>query len=128
MSEIIDQMVTHLEFLGYVPDRQEAFIRLTHTKYLNFVLKEFGGGVLLSDYFIGNAHAKETRPEFVDFVNKMNQQATVARFYLDDETDLVVEAWLPAFYDKAIFAATMDAWQRDGSRLLGHEQANSFLS
>ena len=41
------------------------------------------------------------------------QQAWAARFFWSGDWHLLVDAWMPGLYDKARFAAFLEAWEHD---------------
>ncbi|HJP34304.1 MAG TPA: hypothetical protein QGF95_27470 [Candidatus Latescibacteria bacterium] len=53
------------------------------------------------------------RKDIIDTVNSLNAAATVARFYIDDDGDTMMEAWFPGKYDKKLFGNFLEAWQGD---------------
>lgn len=127
-SSVLDDMATHLEFLGYELVRDSDWVGARHRTKLNLRLRDFAGGVLLSAVLFGNAAAKENRLDYLSFLNTMNQKAAVARFYADDDSDCTMEAWHPGLYERSKFGDFVSQWERDGERLLMAPEAQTYFS
>jgi hypothetical protein len=125
-SMILDQMVTHLQFLGYEVERDGDIAKARHQTRVNILLRDFRGGVLLTSIFGCKDEAKSDRVSYLDFINLMNQKATVVRFYADKDSDFFMESWLPGTYDRAIFGSFLDLWDEDITRL-AQADAEKFL-
>jgi len=110
---IIDQVVNHLEFLGYQITREEKFVRAKHEKNLNLVVQSFNTGVLFAAYIGSNDLGKRDLLGFMDCLNTMNQKALIPRFYKDKDGDLVIEAWYPHLYDKTQFGVFVEQLNAD---------------
>ena len=123
MSENLSEFGNHLEFGGYGVSPLDKGFRATHDSYLNFVYRPVGGGVLLTVYFNMNG----SHDERVEFCNNLNREAVCARFLVDKDEDFAMEGWFPGTYDRKGFAAFLDGWQRDGTRLMQHPDARTRL-
>ena len=118
MSDTIDRTVgRHLEYLGYeVHDHPDGWSYAVHPVRLNMHVRACELGVRLHCMlWIGNHVAN--RPVWLEFVNRANDSATLARFDFgrDDEGayHVRVRALLPATYKRRLFALLLDAWQED---------------
>jgi len=104
------EIVEHLEFLGYKVTSGEDKIEVSHPVFLNFVLRNYRGGLLISTYFIATEYGKANRSEFVEFANDLNKEAAASRFYIDKDGDLAIEAYYPGEYEKTRFGLFLDAF------------------
>ena len=125
-SMILDQMVTHLQFLGFEVERDGDIVKARHRTRVNILLRDFRGGVLLTSIFGCQDNAKRNRSGYLDFINLMNQRATVVRFYADKDSDFFMESWYPGTYDRALFGGFLDLWEEDVARLAGSD-AQKYL-
>ena len=48
-------------------------------------------------------YAQNNQVLYLDYINTLNEKATVVRFYNGKDNQFTVEAWIPDFYDKAAF-------------------------
>lgn len=108
-----DELKSHLEFLGYEITISDEVMRATHPTNLNVVLKGFRGGILVQSYLTASDYAKEHPTELMRFANTLNENATVARMYVDKDGDLALEAWFPGQYEKARFSLFLEEWHKD---------------
>lgn len=114
MATVIDQICTHLEFLGYETNKTDSgTIRATHKSYFNIIFKEYGYGVLFSAFFSSNPTAKSDRKGFLESVNSFNRIARVSRCYIDKDEDIAFEACMPSNYEKASFGTFMEIFNSD---------------
>jgi len=126
-STNLDQMVTHLQFLGYQVERDGDIVKARHQTKVNILLRDFRGGVLLTSIFGCQDNAKKNRSAYLDFINTMNQKAIIIRFYCDKDSDFFMEAWFPGAYERAVFGSFLDLWDEDIARL-SQSDAEKFLS
>lgn len=110
---ILDQVVNHMEFLGYQITREEKFVRAKHEKNLNLVMQSFNTGVLFTAFIGTNDLAKRDILGFMDCLNTMNQKAMIPRFYKDKDGDLVIESWYPHLYDRTQFGIFVEQLNTD---------------
>ena len=125
----LEQASNHLQFLGYeITDSGESKLA-RHSEKWNMVFKSYKGGLLFTAYLTGSDYAKNRRneTEYLKLINALNHAASVARFYIDDDQDLVMEAVWPADYDRSQFGAFMDLWDHDTrAQLLQLDAARFF--
>jgi hypothetical protein len=107
-----DPVKTHLEFLGYQVDQVEQGLRARHPLKVHIVVSYARGGIVVQTGFPGKIGADSEGPRFAA-VHKLNQQAWAARFFWSGDGHLLVDAWMPGLYDKARFAALLEAWEHD---------------
>jgi hypothetical protein len=93
------------------------------------VFRPYKGGLLFTAYLTGSDYAKKGRnqAEYLKIVNALNQAASVARFYVDDDQDLVMEAMWPGDYDRSRFGVFMDLWETDTMAQLIRLDAQKFF-
>ena len=119
MSEDLEQVRRHLEFLGYeTTDEGEGRIAAKHASKPNFVARDFHGGCLLSAYFKAAPPALQNRAAYLEAINSINAPATIARFYADSDSDLAMEAFYSFPYERSAFGHFMELWDQDFIRVL----------
>ncbi len=128
------ELTEHLQFLGYKVEPAEDLLRATFDgPSLDFTLKKWRGGLLLMAAFGVADEALSGGPtnELLSFVNSLNKEATVGRFYFDDtDKTVTIEAWYGGDYDRERFGQFMQAWKGDTeSNFLGNhsEEAVKLL-
>lgn len=129
------QMKDHLSYKGYKCeiDVQGKFSRLrcsTEKAYPNFSIRPQSGGYLLSSYFSGSQYAKRHRSAFLNLANNLNVLAIATRYYVDKDTDLALEAWIPGdTYNKQAFDATIENFNSDWDRIFSKfgDEIRTFL-
>ncbi len=109
----VEEIGTHLEFLGYEVTTTDEYLRATHPSNLNVALKEHRGGILLLSYLGASTYGKEHPEEVAELANALNVNATVARCYRDKDGDLALEAWYPGTYEKTRFSRFIEEWHKD---------------
>jgi hypothetical protein len=107
-----DLIVAHLEFLGYTCDLVDQGIRARHSTKFHLLVIPAHDGILLQTGFPGRRESRE-EPTRYAILNNVNARARVARFFWTPEGHLFGSAWMPGAYEKARFAAFMDAWEQD---------------
>ena len=125
----MDEFASHLEFLAYTVTENEGAYTVEHETKPNFRFRAFSGGLLFSSAWRTSDVAKWETEGFLEFINTLNAKAAVARFYMDDDKDLIIEAWYPEQYEKAAFAHFLSLWERDTYvQLRAHaEQTDRYL-
>ena len=114
-----DEIGKHLEFLGYTVQPKDDRLIAKHPKYFNFYLKSFAGGILLTAYFTGSEYAKQHQGEFYALANELNKGSAVARYYVDQDTDLIIEAWYPGGYERVQFGVFIDGFNTVSKQVNG---------
>ena len=109
LAETAEDIRTHLEFLGYEVTVEEDNVTATHDSKLNVYMRDYQGGLLVQSYLLVVSNEEEALPT----ANLLNTGAAATRFYVDSDGDIAVEAWLPGGYEKARFAAFLEAWDAD---------------
>ncbi|WLT40613.1 YbjN domain-containing protein (plasmid) [Synechocystis sp. B12] len=70
-------------------------------------------GIMFSLAFSTNANAVKDKEKLINVLNKLNAQAFVIKFYLDNENDIVFEAVYTGGYDKQSFGNFIDTYLSD---------------
>jgi hypothetical protein len=125
-AETLNQIATHLQFLGYEVVNEGTFTRARHANKYNFAMKPFSGGVLFTMIFQSDENAKVNRLGYLELINTLNNKATVIRFYADKDADLFMEAWYPNHYDRTEFGVFLECWDRD-CHALANSEAKKYL-
>ena len=122
-----DEYKTHLEFLGYQVQDGETSLIAKHEKYYNISVKPYNGGMLVVTFFGTTDRAQSDRVGFLQFLNGMNAGAVAARYYEDNEGDVIVEGWYPGDYDRARFGVFIDQFNGVTEQLGAAEPAADYL-
>jgi hypothetical protein len=118
MSNNLDQMANHLQFLGYEVKTEGELRIAKHPKKMNVMLRLNRGGVLFTAINGVKDEAKNNRGGYLNFINMLNSKASVVRFYADKDSDFFMEAWYPDYYDRTMFGTFIDAWETETTTLL----------
>ncbi len=121
IADTIEQMTTHLEFLGYEVSRDGDLTKARHPRRFNMVVRPLAGGVLFTAIFGASDNATRDRLGYLEMINALNANAGIARFYADKDADLFIEAWHPDYYDRADFGVFLEKLERDHHLLFGAE-------
>ncbi|HHS97095.1 MAG TPA: hypothetical protein ENK08_04240 [Chloroflexi bacterium] len=124
---VVGQVVEHLEYLGYEVEQDGEVYRARHTSKWDLVVRDYKGGVLIVTWLGTNEYAKQERLEYLEFINGLNGKAAVARFYADEDMDLVMEAFFGGEYDRVRFGEFMESWDEDTGMKLVLSGAEKYL-
>ncbi len=114
------QITTHMSYLNYrcvVKDEGKRLYCATDKHYPNFSLKKQAGGLLIVSYWTGSEYAKQNRAAFLNLVNSFNLLAIATRYYIDRDSDLALEVWVPGDYEKQSFTNAITEFNRDWDRV-----------
>jgi len=126
MATIIDQICSHLEFLGYeIIKGESGAIGAKHKSHFNLLFREFGFGILFTAFFGINSQGKNNKGNLLERVNAFNRAARVCRCYLDQDKDLTIEAYIPSTYEKAAFGTFIETLNNDFA-LAGKDDVKLF--
>jgi len=130
MSTVLDQIISHLEFLGYeIEQREGGIIKANHQLHANFLFHLFGFGFMAKAMYGVNTLGKSHRSDFLERLNAYNGLARVSRAYVDKDFDLAVEAVFPNYYDKAAFGTFMESYNDDmGALGYGDLKLSEYLN
>ena len=84
---------------------------------------------MMATYYGAEEKGKKERSAFLNFANKCNEISVGSRFYVDKDTDFVMELWFSGSYDKSNFANCLKQFAADWRRIRSKykEEFNSFL-
>lgn len=122
-----DDYKEHLEFLGYQVSDGETSLIGKHDKYYNISVKPYDGGMLVVTFFGTTDKAKSDPVGFFRFLNSMNVDAVAARYYQDNEGDVIVEGWYPGDYDRTRFGVFLDRFNQISDQLGASAVAADYL-
>ncbi|MFC1525970.1 hypothetical protein ACFL6X_04065 [Candidatus Latescibacterota bacterium] len=102
----------------YKVEKTDDGLQAKHVDWLNIKITEYKGGLLFWAYLETSQH---DRGDLLELANVLSLNATASRAYVDDEDDLIFEAWFPGKYDDDRFETLLEAWHNDtigqGSRI-----------
>lgn len=104
------EIKAHLEFMGYEVSYFKEHMLAKHPMHPNFVLGQHASGMIVTKPFKSNAAGKQNRAKLLDIANHLNAGALAVRYYIDNENDMVVEAFYPGSYNKQSFSLFIDAF------------------
>jgi len=126
MDPTLGLMVQHLKRDGYRFSRTSVGLRADHDQEFGFIVSETAGGVKFRIFFKLDPRAA---PQLIiKLTNDLNRETVVSKFYLDADSDFVIDAWLPLNYEANAFAAFMQAWDHDLTVLMNNERAADVLA
>ena len=122
-----DQMIAHLEFLGYEITRLETLVAAKHKTKMGLILEEVIDGAIFSNMFEGSVTAKNNKVDYLTWINELNRRSIHIRFYTNEQFQLSMESWYPNLYDKYCFGQYIDTLYRNFGLLIGdHKEASKF--
>lgn len=123
---VIAQMLQHLQGMDYSFERSPSAFRLSHDEEFDFLINEVAGGVKFRIFFQLKENAAP--PLIIKVTNDLNRETVVAKFYLDADSDFVVDAWFPLTYEVKAFDAFVRAWHHDMGVLTESDQVGHVLA
>jgi len=110
----IDQITTHLEFLGYKFQKlvESGGFVATHQTKNTFFFAEKAGGIAFVNFLGINAKGKNNQGEMLKLINAYNEGTIVIKCYISDER-LILSAYHPNSYDRSSFGNFIDSFNRD---------------
>jgi hypothetical protein len=115
LSQVI---IDHLSYLGYKTERIENKIAANHHIKPGFDIIVIKNGVLFRAWFQHKNLNATQLAKFILLVNRLNENTTVARFYVDSEQDLIIEGWYALPYSKKSFSNFITTWEYDFAQVL----------
>lgn len=110
---VMQDFTNHLSYNGYKCTVQGNVVQAVHGSKLSFTLSRYGNGILIKAWFRKKNNEQESLQKLILIANEMNSKASLARFYADNEGDLVMSAWYPLPYTKDNFSSFLDTWETD---------------
>ena len=123
MDSLIRNVEKHLESLGYNLDLRAKGFGAGHEKLLKFVVRKHLGGLIHSACFV----MKGSVLEHLHFSNTLNSESTLIRCHVDENGDLLIEAWYPGPYGKPSYRRFIEMWHADTALILAHDASPNFL-
>lgn len=111
-----NNVARHLDYMGYdcvVKDEGQRLYCSARKQTPGFSIKRHGGGLLIISYWSGTEYAKQNRAAFLNLVNTFNFMAVATRYYVDKDSDLALEVWLPGEYEKTSFTNAIEKFNGD---------------
>jgi hypothetical protein len=108
-----EEIKTHLEFLGFEVTFQDAQLVATHDTRLGMSIEQWEGGLLCTNFFNPTTYALKNLKNFMRLINNLNSNAGAARYYLNDNDKVIIEAYYPGEYNKKSFSAFLDIWEKE---------------
>jgi hypothetical protein len=126
-DERLDSYATHLEFLGYGIEHREKSIAANHPRKPNIQLQYIFGGVLHSTFWGMKSEDQLPRRDLLEYVNDLNANAAICRFYVDKDGDLMIEAWHPERYERTEYGRFLDLWNSDMQDFIADARTKEYL-
>lgn len=98
----------HLEFMGYDVSIAETHITATHSKEFNLIIKKYREGMLATIYVGSNDYASKHKDDYLELINKLNESAALARYYIDGDNDFFIEGYYIGEYATKLFTKFID--------------------
>ncbi|MCU7490071.1 MAG: hypothetical protein HF312_00280 [Ignavibacteria bacterium] len=108
----IDPFIEYLRFLGYSIKSKAGIFLITHPEKSSFLLGEYSAGLIFQCNFRTTKYSKASRNEYLEFINYLNVNSDVAKFY-DSEDCMSCIFWFPNLFDKKYFGHFIDLWEED---------------
>jgi hypothetical protein len=125
---VLNQFATHLRFLGYEVNVENEVIFAEHPNKSNIILFVYSNGTMMKALFRAGNDATRNRQAYLELLNQLNTKSLVTRYYADNDSDLVYEAFFSGEYSQASFAHFLDLWDADFQNLMGIDGLERFLS
>ena len=114
MEEILQDVINHLEYLGYKIDNHEDTIRAIHPSKAILVLFNLNGGLLLGSGLPISIDTVQNNGKFFFDLNEIHSRLLVSRCYLGEDGDsLMCLAYYPGPYDKVVFGRFIEMFAKD---------------
>jgi hypothetical protein len=107
------RVAEHLEFLGFTSKIDSDVLQATHPNHFSIYASDSDLGIRFTLFFPINANAVQNKARLMELLNKLNAEALVIKFYLDDEDDIAFEAIYAGDYDRQEFGVFMQAYLSD---------------
>ena len=122
VKSVMAEFLNHLTYLGYkIHDEHDGTFLAKHKHYFSMIIQEKSTGIIIYSSLKGSRAAKADRPGLLECINTINAKSMVLRFYAGEKNDLMMDAWLPKYYNRVGFANFMDLFYRDVKILFSDE-------
>ncbi|MEM4234689.1 MAG: hypothetical protein QXU75_06045 [Candidatus Methanomethylicaceae archaeon] len=122
-----EQIANHLQFLGYEVTREEKYVRARHPRKPNLIVQVYPEGILHTAIWATSGNAKINREGFLEYLNTLNENAKVVRYYADKDLDLFVEGWYTGGYERTNYSRFLELWDADFEKLAGMPETERYL-
>ena len=128
MKDIMTQVIASLESKGFSVEVSQEGHKVSHPEAIDFGLVEVAEGVHFSVNYHTTKAVYDESQLFMSLVNALNEQARVASYHFDEREFLIVNAWYPGPFDKAVFERFFSFWREDSvEHILAYEEGARFL-
>jgi hypothetical protein len=128
-STPLQHATTHLEFLGYRAQPDDSGVNFKHDVKPFLRIYGRGGSLIFLVPFGVGSRALADPAGFVEFLNRVNIQTILCKFYVNGQT-LFVQSNYAGPYEKASFGSFFDAFMQEiwAPRELFPEDVKKFLT
>jgi hypothetical protein len=104
MEALFRNISEHLRSLNFETVVEHGIIKASRPDFFYFWIIPIQGGALIRTLFTPGEAAKRQPRDFLAFVNRINEEATITRFVWKADF-LAAEAWFPDRYEPTAFEA-----------------------
>ncbi len=111
-NDTLEQILTHLEFLGYSEmNRESGFIAVKHSSRPKMCLRQCGEAVLFTIAYGVRDLNDEEKSKCFALLNKLNEGSVLSRFYLNEGlAGFYCEGAFFGEYKKTTFSGFIERW------------------
>ncbi len=125
LPQASNDIIKHLEFLGYKIEKKDASFSAKKANAATITFRLYKKNIIMMAYFtLDEAHGD--RAGLLEEINTLNLNASLCRYYVDSDNDLVAECMIADSYDKVLFGATMDFWAVDSYTTVYDKKAELY--
>lgn len=107
----LKEIGSRLSQAGYTMDYLNMRGIAQHAKQASITLQSINGRILFSTYW--TPQSKLSSSELISVINNINREALLCRYYLDEDKDLVIEAWVDPQQGEEAWLKTLALWQQE---------------
>jgi hypothetical protein len=122
LPKTMAQIKTQLEYLGYTVEYKDTYAVARKSAAAVITVKLYKQNILMYAYYDLDMN-QGTRYELYEAVNLLNQNASVCRYYVDDDDDLMIEMVISDIYDRTILGNFLTLWQAESYTALADPSA-----
>ena len=113
-----DDVMKHLEFVGYDVTMDTKAIIAKHPKRSNLRIAKLSGGMVILSYYGLTQYGLNNMGSLLPIMNDLNKKSTAIKFVTTGK-EIRLEAWYPGGYNKKSFSHLLDALEQDRKLLFG---------
>jgi hypothetical protein len=118
----------HLDFFGFQSKITEDYLLAESSKYISIYMHQMDIGLNLNIAFTVNQNAIKNRGKLTELLNNINAKAIVIKLYVDENSDLVIEAVYTGDYNKKEFGSFIQTYLADYELVYENwEELNQYL-